>query len=361
MSRLTRRERNLLWVLVGVIVFAPFASWALNPAVGANGIDWTATNTDVCPAGSHVCTRANATRQLLTKQDGNTYYNVYVSPSPSTNAYVATWDNTNKHWYAAAGGGGGMSIGGAVSGGLPGSVLYVDGSSNLAQDNLNLNYIGGQLSVNGPVAGTSLKILATGSAQLTTTTTHADTWAFPDCAAGTCVPVAAALTQTLTNKTLTAPVINGATSSGSTAVDFSGNSGNFKTSTGTITIGGTSNAVNAAVPITFTGTTALATATWNACSFQNSWDNYGSGQANCEYMKDAAGIVHIHGSVHSGTCGAIIFQLPAGYRGKTGITDQTTYPAVAYVDINHSTGNVIMGCSTNTFDTLDGVSFPAEQ
>src|SRR6516164_2795512 len=37
----------------------------------------------------------------------------------------------------SGGGGGGMSIGGAVTGGTAGSVLFVDGSSNLAQDNAN--------------------------------------------------------------------------------------------------------------------------------------------------------------------------------------------------------------------------------
>src|SRR6516162_6340545 len=46
----------------------------------------------------------------------------------------------------SGGGGGGMSIGGAVTGGTAGSVLFIDGSGNLAQDNLNLfwddtNYI----------------------------------------------------------------------------------------------------------------------------------------------------------------------------------------------------------------------------
>ncbi len=41
----------------------------------------------------------------------------------------------------------------------------------------------------------------------------------------------------LTNKTLTSPVINGATSSGSTSIDFSGNSGTFKTTTGATTLG----------------------------------------------------------------------------------------------------------------------------
>ena len=37
----------------------------------------------------------------------------------------------------SGGGGGGMSIGGAVTGGTSGSVLFIDGSSNLAQDNAN--------------------------------------------------------------------------------------------------------------------------------------------------------------------------------------------------------------------------------
>jgi hypothetical protein len=38
----------------------------------------------------------------------------------------------------SGGGGGGMSIGGAVTGATPGSVLFIDSSGNLAQDNLNL-------------------------------------------------------------------------------------------------------------------------------------------------------------------------------------------------------------------------------
>lgn len=48
--------------------------------------------------------------------------------------------------------------------------------------------------------------------------------------------------QTLSGpKTLTAPVINGATSSGSTAINFSGNSGSYSSPTGANTFGGSSN------------------------------------------------------------------------------------------------------------------------
>lgn len=47
-------------------------------------------------------------------------------------------------------------------------------------------------------------------------------------------------TSTLTNKTLTAPVINGATSSGSTALNFGSNTGAFTTSTGANVFSGSS-------------------------------------------------------------------------------------------------------------------------
>ncbi len=45
--------------------------------------------------------------------------------------------------------------------------------------------------------------------------------------------------QTMTSPDLTTPLIKGATSSGSTSIDFSGNSGTFKTTTGATTLGST--------------------------------------------------------------------------------------------------------------------------
>lgn len=53
--------------------------------------------------------------------------------------------------------------------------------------------------------------------------------------------------STLAGLTLTAPVLNGATSSGSTSFDLSGNSGTFKTTTGASTFGGSSNTFTNAV------------------------------------------------------------------------------------------------------------------
>jgi hypothetical protein len=56
----------------------------------------------------------------------------------------------------------------------------------------------------------------------------------------TTVTVDKTTAQVLSSKTLTSPIINGATSSGSTALDFSGNSGTQKSTTGAQTFGGSS-------------------------------------------------------------------------------------------------------------------------
>jgi len=64
-----------------------------------------------------------------------------TTPIGADHIYIA--DSTTSDTLKTAlisslpGGGGGMSIGGAVTSGTPGSVLFIDGSSNLAQDNAN--------------------------------------------------------------------------------------------------------------------------------------------------------------------------------------------------------------------------------
>lgn len=71
-----------------------------------------------------------------------------------------------------------------------------------------------------------------------------------------------AASQTLTNKTLTSPIINGLTSASGNA-DFSGSTGTFKTSTGAVTIGGGAAAITATSSAAAITLTAGAASTWS--------------------------------------------------------------------------------------------------
>lgn len=118
----------------------------------------------------------------------------------------------------------------------------------------------GFVQVNGKTSGSLKIITADATAQAVTVTaaaqtTGATTLTIPDMANVSDTFVFLAKAQTLTTKTLTSPVINGATSSGSTALDFSGSTGTFKTSTGTNTLGGSGTVTN--VPGTTSATTSL--------------------------------------------------------------------------------------------------------
>jgi hypothetical protein len=71
--------------------------------------------------------------------------------------------------------------------------------------------------------------------------------------------------QTLTTKTLTAPVINGLTSASGNA-DFSGSTGTFKTSTGAVTIGGGAAAIGITSSAAAITVTAGAASTWSSAA-----------------------------------------------------------------------------------------------
>ena len=63
-------------------------------------------------------------------------------------------------------------------------------------------------------------------------------------------------------------------------------------------------------------TSTLTEESWAAPSLQNSWADLGSPSQTARYRKDMNGIVHVQGTIASGTTtvGTLIFTLPAGYR-----------------------------------------------
>lgn len=102
---------------------------------------------------------------------------------------------------------------------------------------------------------------------------------------------------------------------------------------------------------------------WQTPTLTNSWVNYGSGFNDAGYMKDSLGFVHLKGMVKNGTSGSAIYTLPAGYRPLA--TVYVSCPnggGTGFVGIlNISSAGVIKNDSgTNTYQSMDGVVFKAE-
>ena len=100
-----------------------------------------------------------------------------------------------------------------------------------------------------------------------------------------------------------------------------------------------------------------------AMTMENSWVVYDAVNfASPEYYMDKLGRVHLQGLIKSGTVNAGATTLPAGYRPLTArIFIVGISGGYCRVDVK-STGVVYIdaGC-TNTFLSLDGISFKAEQ
>lgn len=102
---------------------------------------------------------------------------------------------------------------------------------------------------------------------------------------------------------------------------------------------------------------------WIVPSMLNSWVNYGGGYSTTGYFKDTMGIVHIQGTVKSGTStDATIFTLPAGYCPASYGQFATPAGAGAAVAIIRILTNGVVapiaGGST-TITSLDGITFRA--
>jgi len=94
----------------------------------------------------------------------------------------------------------------------------------------------------------------------------------------------------------------------------------------------------------------------------NSWVNFGGGFRNAGYWRDAAGVIHLMGTVKDGTVDTAIFTLPVGFRPP--LSGALVFPCVSnalfgYVEVQ-STGDVVCKVGDNTFVSLDGISFKAE-
>jgi len=92
-------------------------------------------------------------------------------------------------------------------------------------------------------------------------------------------------------------------------------------------------------------------------AFANSWVNFGAPTESTSYFKDPFGIVHLRGAAKSGTVGAAIFTLPAGYRPA----NQRYFAVISnslfgYLYVN-SSGNVVLSSGSNASVTFDGVHF----
>lgn len=134
--------------------------------------------------------------------------------------------------------------------------------------------------------------------------------------------------------------------------------GVYDTTTPALTISKTT--VSVAGNLTVTGTAnSIPSEAVIAPTLLNSWVNYGGTYATAGYWKDAEGIVHLHGLVKSGTIGAAIFTLPAGYRPaadqQTAVVSNGVYGYCAV----RSSGNVEASSGANTTFSLNGITFRA--
>lgn len=98
---------------------------------------------------------------------------------------------------------------------------------------------------------------------------------------------------------------------------------------------------------------------WQTPTLQNGWVKYGDVFTDPAYMKDSRGFVHVRGLVKSGTVGATIFTLPAGYR-PAGSVRFATDSNGAYAAVTVTAAGLITSTGSNTWVFLDAILFRAE-
>jgi hypothetical protein len=101
---------------------------------------------------------------------------------------------------------------------------------------------------------------------------------------------------------------------------------------------------------------------WSVPTLLNSWVNYGGAYTIAGYYKDAMSIVHLRGTVKSGTAtpGTAILTLPLGYRPVyQHIFTISSNDVYGQVQINTS-GDVTINVGSNVYLSLDNIHFRAE-
>jgi len=98
---------------------------------------------------------------------------------------------------------------------------------------------------------------------------------------------------------------------------------------------------------------------WTAPSFANSWVDFGGGYESAGYCLDLMGFVHLRGLVKTGTVGATVFTLPAGYRPEgRAVFAVASNGAFGQCDVT-AAGAVIAVSGSNVSFSLDGIVFRA--
>lgn len=216
----------------------------------------------------------------------------------------------------------------AMTTSFPGTVTFAAGAiatAALASSSLTVSAGsgltgGGSVSLGGTVTLTNAGVTSAvaGSGVTVSGATGAVTFAVDTAVVDTLTGI-----QTLTNKTLTAPVINGVTAA-SGNVDWSGSTGLWKTTTGACTFGGSSNTFSADITFTATnriigGTAAAASTAGNSITVKSPDGGAGSGA-----LGGAGGIVALASgaggagdATHQGGAGGAI-TITGGAGGASG-------------------------------------------
>jgi hypothetical protein len=99
--------------------------------------------------------------------------------------------------------------------------------------------------------------------------------------------------------------------------------------------------------------------TWTNMSLVNSWVSFGGSYDPPAYAKDRNGIVHLRGVVKSGTVGAAIANLPAGFRPAV----QQIFACASNGAFGQLTafknGDMFCAVGNNAWFSLSGISFAA--